>query len=409
MTESIFKPTVEIFKICNVEIIANFENGALVGLTRKASQICKQVLDGSKTKSDISSIDAALASYFDHNGFFKSSNASANGKTAYLHVTDRCHQSCYGCYSASSSRNTIADPSFEQLQRAVHELVQCGFTNINISGGEPFLRDDLPRITRMIKESGAERLEIATGAPLIYGFQVEDLADSVDVVNISFDGTSSTDPSYLRKDQRFETRVRLINDLVSADIIVRILPTLHARNINDIPRYIKLANEFNCLVGFSLLSHPVNSNEIEELLLDDSSQIELAKALLQVYPAFKQDLKNPQPVSLTAKRICGAGTKLISISADGNVYPCHMLHRSEYLAGTIFNQSLQPMLYKLENMPFRISVDELKGCSECEYRLICGGGCRARAINSSCSENAIDPYCAFFRQALGAFFCNATS
>ena len=189
MAKSAFKPAVELFRIGNVEIIANFENGALVGLTREAGQICKQALDGIKTKSDISSIDAALASYLDHNGFFKSSNASVNGKTAYLHVTDRCHQSCYGCYSASPLRNAIADPSFEQLQRAVRELVRCGFTNINISGGEPFLRDDLPRIARMIKEFGAEQLEIATGAPSIYRFQLEDLADSVDVVSVSFDGT----------------------------------------------------------------------------------------------------------------------------------------------------------------------------------------------------------------------------
>lgn len=72
--------------------------------------------------------------------------------TAYLHVTQRCNLECAGCYSLDDGRNSLEDAPTKSILRAVGQLAREGVSKLIVSGGEPFLRGDLPEIVRFAKK-----------------------------------------------------------------------------------------------------------------------------------------------------------------------------------------------------------------------------------------------------------------
>ena len=81
---------------------------------------------------------------------------------AMIEVTNRCNMNCPICYSNASFSE--ADVSLEQIRLNLEQLLKLTETPIpiQISGGEPSLRDDLPEIVTMAKELGYKNIELIT-------------------------------------------------------------------------------------------------------------------------------------------------------------------------------------------------------------------------------------------------------
>ncbi len=62
-------------------------------------------------------------------------------------ITSRCPLSCWHC---SLERRNKGEPSLEQLKSIIHQLAEIGTLGYVITGGEPFLRDDLAEIVKTI-------------------------------------------------------------------------------------------------------------------------------------------------------------------------------------------------------------------------------------------------------------------
>jgi GTP 3',8-cyclase len=70
-------------------------------------------------------------------------------------VTDRCNFRCSYCMPPEGLP-WLAPPkllSFEEITRVVGLLVQCGVQSVKLTGGEPLLRGDLPRLVAMLRET----------------------------------------------------------------------------------------------------------------------------------------------------------------------------------------------------------------------------------------------------------------
>ena len=77
-------------------------------------------------------------------------------QSAYLHVTHHCNLNCIGCYSAVDARNARRDLTLDELRGIIDALADAGCRHLVISGGEPFLRDDLPAIVAYARERGID-------------------------------------------------------------------------------------------------------------------------------------------------------------------------------------------------------------------------------------------------------------
>lgn len=82
--------------------------------------------------------------------------------TAILEVTQNCDLGCPVCY-ADSRGNGKADPDLTTIQGWYQAVLRGGAgCNIQLSGGEPTLRDDLPRIVALGRELGFGFVQVNT-------------------------------------------------------------------------------------------------------------------------------------------------------------------------------------------------------------------------------------------------------
>lgn len=379
----------ELFSLGSIPAIANYKTGGLIGLTLEGLELCRAMQERGIAPSQIPASCEELIGHLEKGLYLDGEQSQSYAaevtvkRRAYLHVTQRCNLSCRFCYSKSALRNRLTDPALSDLKKAIALLANWGASRLVISGGEPFLRDDLPKIALYAKRDGIGEVALISNGSLIARETLAPLASAVDVIAISFDGWSPTSPAWLRGEQRFkllEHKVRLVSD---AGIKPHIIVTLHHKNVGDIPAYRALATNLGASLSFSMLlargSHADNftltNKELETLGEDEA--------------------KHGGFPSVSCRKSCSAGTTSLSIEADGTVYSCHMLHQPEFAIGNAFEDSLRDIqsssiTRRLSNLDSRA----FDSCQTCRHRPICGGGCRARAFYSRGSLEAKDPYCA---------------
>lgn len=390
------------FDLRGIPVVGNTITGALVGLTPEGAALCDAMLERDVAGEDIPVECEELVSYLAVHGFEEGAGASEVPRlsSAYLHVSNTCNLSCVGCYSADCNRNRAADPSLDDLCRAIDVLAHLGVTRLVISGGEPFLREDLAEVTQHARGQGMTNIAVLTNGTHCSDKALAKLAGNVDVVSVSFDGASPEAPAYIRGEQLFDTLVDAVKRIEAAGIHAHMLPTLHARNIQDVPAYVELSKRLGCTVGFSLLSG--SHTNLGDLMPSESCLMELADTMIAVArkgeAASIDDAFNPMR-ALSVRACCGAGKTSVSVASDGTVYPCHMLHKLEFALGNAFTDGASAIADNLAQFTMP-SVDEIEGCSSCENRYLCGGGCRARAYDEHGCMTRRDPYCAYYAHAI---------
>ena len=391
------------FDMRGIPVIGNTASGALVGLTPEGAELCDAMLQREVAQDEVPAECEELVAHLASHGFTTEAEAG-NGvhiSSAYLHVSNTCNLSCVGCYSADCNRNRAADPSLDDLRRAIDVLANLGATRLVISGGEPFLRKDLPEITRYACERGMANITVLTNGTHCSDEALAKLAGSVDVVSVSFDGASPEAPACIRGEQLFEVLVDTVKRIQSAGIHTHMLPTLHAHNVQDVLAYVELSKQLGCTVGFSLLSG--RHADLGDLMPGGSCLAELADIMVEVASKGDavsiDDAFNPMR-ALSVRTHCGADKNSVSVASDGAVYPCHMLHSPEFALGDAFTDDALAISDNLSQFTLP-SVEEIEGCSSCENRYFCGGGCRARAYDEHGCMTERDPYCAYYSHAIG--------
>src|SRR5687767_10771676 len=80
-------------------------------------------------------------------------------------VTDRCNFRCQYCMPAEGMPWLERDEvlSFEEIERLVALLAQMGVADVRLTGGEPLVRRDFPRLAAMLAAlDGLDDLSVTT-------------------------------------------------------------------------------------------------------------------------------------------------------------------------------------------------------------------------------------------------------
>ena len=107
-----------------------------------------------------------------------------------LSVTDRCNFRCQYCMPAEGlpwlERADIL--SFEEVERLVQVLVGLGIRDVRLTGGEPLVRRDMPRLVGMLKAiDGIRELSLTTNGYLLERDAEALVLAGVDRFNVSVD------------------------------------------------------------------------------------------------------------------------------------------------------------------------------------------------------------------------------
>jgi uncharacterized radical SAM superfamily Fe-S cluster-containing enzyme len=165
--------------------------------------------------------------------------------TIILEVTDRCNLNCPVCY-ADSGPNHSTDPSLDTIADWYAAARRAGTgSNIQLSGGEPTLRDDLPRIVAMGREAGFGFIQINTNGlrlaeepSFVRALRSAGLAS----VFLQFDGTDDAIYRELRGRDLLAAKRAAIAACGENGIGVVLVPTLvPGINDRDIGRILELA------------------------------------------------------------------------------------------------------------------------------------------------------------------------
>lgn len=392
---------IRMFYFGNIPMIGNFDTGYAIGLTENGAELSRRLLAGEIGLDEIEKEDCELAAALKEGLFFQEQPNSGGLSLAYLHVTNRCNLKCAGCYSLDESRNVLGDASTDQMKEAIRKLAQGGVETLVISGGEPFLRDDLPVLVSYAKESDIGFVTVSTNGTCLKTSALIEMAPAVDRIAVSFDVCSAEDHPYIRGEQRFAKLIDAVEIIRDAGITPHITATIHAKNYRDLAKYKQLAALHNVSLNFSLLSCPFDCAD-NDLLPSDDDLRQLA-ALMMSLESTPSDLGEPFGLDLTVGMSCGLGAKEISVGANGQVYPCHMLHRKEFVLGNIFDESLAHILSGRAAKSFaQIGVEDIEGCNSCTHKYLCAGGCRARSLFRYGDLIHRDGYCELMNTYYGA-------
>ncbi len=149
--------------------------------------------------------------------------------TLILEVTDRCNLQCPVCY-ADAGHQTSADPSLETLKTWLQQAKQsAGHCNLQLSGGEPTLRDDLPEVVHLARQAGFDFIQIntnglraATDGAFVQELQQAGLTSAF----LQFDGLSDAVYIKLRGRSLLKEKLAAIEAFCKQGIGVVLVPTL---------------------------------------------------------------------------------------------------------------------------------------------------------------------------------------
>lgn len=164
---------------------------------------------------------------------------------ALLEVTARCNLRCRFCFASAGGHGV--DPDLATLERAYRALLAAGGPcNIQLSGGEPTLRDDLPEIIALGRSLDFDFFQLNTnGVRLAHDDRyVRRLAEAgLGCVFLQFDGVSDEAHRALRGLGLSQTKRAAIAACVEHGLGVVLVPTV-VPGVND--------HELGAIVDFAL-------------------------------------------------------------------------------------------------------------------------------------------------------------
>ena len=323
--------------------------------------------------------------------------------TLVAELTYRCPLRCAYCSNPVRLDAVGAELDTATWARAFAEAESIGVMQVNLTGGEPLVRDDLEHLVTAARASDLYTSLITSGVPLtrdrlarlrdagLDGLQlsIQDL-DSAEAVRIA-----GLDALARKRDVAGWTR--------ELGIPLTLNVVLHRANLPRLPAFIALAESWGVerlelahvqYLGWALLNRAALL-PTAAMIAQARAQVAAARArigrrmeILAVLPDYFAD----------RPRGCmeGWGRRYLVMAPDGRVLPCHAAHT---LPGLTFESvatgaSLATIWTESEAFNrFRGESWMPEPCRSCDQRGVDFGGCRCQAYHLTGDMTATDPAC----------------
>ena len=156
--------------------------------------------------------------------------------SAIIEVTARCNLRCSVCFAAVPEK-CAPDPNIDQIDQILKNIRQsAGDCPIQLSGGEPTMRDDLPEIIRRARALGFGHIQINTnGLRIAEDFAYAKSLRDAGVTDffLQFDGVDDEVYRKIRGRDLFSLKDAAVSTAAELRIAVILVPTL-VRNVNEL-------------------------------------------------------------------------------------------------------------------------------------------------------------------------------
>jgi radical SAM protein with 4Fe4S-binding SPASM domain len=305
----------------------------------------------------------------------------------YFNLTKRCNLRCVYCYTSAGDRN-IGEKDLNFWIKIIDQLVEINNkATINFTGGEPTLYNNFWDIVKYAKDRGLKLTLITNGT----NFKEEDIKKYIEnfsSVEISIDSLREEINSLTRGKNSLFTSQRFVDALIENGIrptIMAVVSKLNANYLKDfIEKYGKSAS-----VRFQPMYKMGRGEKLDQIAINGSEYYEILNSIN--ISKMKDDISYKRNMKYVW---CGMGRNVLSIEANGIVYPCQLMHNENFVLGDLNEQSLKEIW---EKSPYRkVTLNDIEECKNCEIKHICSAPCRARAFYLEGDIYKKDPLCPDF-------------
>jgi len=264
-----------------------------------------------------------------------------------IDVTNRCNLRCPICFANAAAAGYVYEPTFDQVKAMLANLranKPVPAPAVQLSGGEPTLRDDLPEIVRAAKELGFPHVEVNTnGIRLAQDLDfVKRLVEAgVSTVYLQFDGVTPKPYKTTRGQDILHHKLKAIENcrkagLRSIVLVVTLVKGVNDDQLGDIIRFaIKNMDVIKCInVQPVSFAGRISQEErerwritIPDFIKAVEKQTDGQIAATDFYPvpcvvpfsSFVEAYKGTSYVEFTCHEHCGMGT--YAFVDDGRIIP----------------------------------------------------------------------------------------
>lgn len=332
-----------------------------------------------------------------------------------LHLTERCNLTCTHCYQSGENSDEMSLAEIRSIIREVADMLgewsaayDVAFSSsFNITGGEPFLRQDIFNVLEELAKQGIDAYLLSNGT-LISRDKAEILAQlSVKGVQVSIEGPEDIHDA-IRGKGSLKRSLSGIHNLLDAGMEVTLNTTLSDINAPYFMDVIALASSIGVQkVGFSrLVPSGSGKNLLQRMLMKEVLEVLYGKIFSLNTGSLK--IVTGDPVASQFRRPavqnedssfpsggCAAGVSGLTILPDGTVTPCRRL---PVPIGNVRSDSLREIWSTSEVLNSLRDRSRYGGkCGNCKKWSACRG-CRAIAYEFSRAHGmtdhlAEDPQC----------------
>ncbi len=330
------------------------------------------------------------------------------------HLTERCNLRCTHCYQSGHRTDELSFAEIRDVTAEVSDMLAAwsGMYGIefspsfNITGGEPFLRDDLFDIVDHLDKRGFA-LYLLTNGTLIDREGAARLAMScVKGVQVSIEGPEEIHDG-IRGKGNFAASLRGISFLLDAGITVTLNATLSEINADHLPAMVSLASSVGAhRLGFSRLVPSGRGAGLIEKMIGRERIRKIYGEIFSLKPEHLEIVTGDPIASQLPAEVggdqgavprggCAAGLSGLTFLPDGTIVPCRRLFIP---VGNVRKDSLREVWATSDVLNALRDRSRYKGkCGACRRWAGCRG-CRAIAYAYALSRGeddflAEDPQC----------------
>ena len=334
-----------------------------------------------------------------------------------LQITLECDLKCIHC-GFSSGEKRKDELSCHELTSLIDELRSLKCERIQLTGGEPLIRDDWSTIAEHASNLGIEVTLMSNGYKINTSVAKEIKNCGISMVGISIDGLQDSHDWIRNSPNCYKSSLQAIGYLNDNEVPVSVLTTVNRVNIDELEDLHQILIKHNViswrlqvpsLIGrMKCLRHLVPTaddiRKVNKFIADSRNDDRIIIIPGDSVGYFGPHEKTIRDVGgdLPYFTGCYAGCLAIAIESNGNVKGCLALP-SALCEGNIRDTSLREIWFSKKTFSYnrKFDISMLEGfCRQCEFGEICRAGCKSCAYGATGNLHN-NPFCDYRANVIG--------